>query len=160
MQFFGASFGGIVAGETEAERDFQRRVWESQRAITGEGIENPFEIFRQRGEYIDRMENGGGLEPWEYGYQEPQQTEPENWLDRFDEIYRRGTERGGIGGTVPLDPESNPGVFGIEWGSFFLRAIYVVIGIVLLGIGAAALGSQAVNNPLTRTIQQAQRFVS
>ena len=176
MQFLGVTFqaasGGIAGGRTEAEQDFNRRVWESQRAVTGEGIENPFEIFQRRGEYIDRTQNGGGLEPWEFGYQEPQAQSgggdynPGWWPDWipdlgvFDDAYRRGTEGGSLG-TVPQD-ESGGGFnpLDIEWPGFFTRVVYVIIGIVLLGIGAAALGSQAVNNPLTRTIQQAQRFVS
>ena len=158
MQFFGVSFQGIAGGQSEAERDFNRRVWDSQRAVTGEGIENPFEIFRQRGEYIDRTQNGGGLEPWEFGYQEPEPESGGNWLDPFDEAYRRGVEGGSLGSVGT--GEGGGGLFNVEWGSFFLRTIYVIIGIVLLGIGAAALGSQAANNPLARTVQQAQRFVS
>lgn len=170
MQFLGVTSAGFFAGQSEAERDFQRRVWESQRAVTGEGIENPFEIFRQRGEYIDRTQNGGGLEPWEFGYTEPEtETQPGWWpdwlpdLSPFDEAYRRGQ---GSLGSVPLDPDrgggliNRGGLFGIEWGSFLLRTIYVVLGIILLGIGAAALASQAGNNPLSRTLRDAQRFVS
>ena len=149
----------------EENRRINERIWASQRAVTGEGETNPFEIFRQRGEYIDRTQNGGGLEPWEFGYQEP--TSEPGFLERLrlgSEQYRRSREASGpsLGRlqNPELGGEEAAGPFGVQWGEFFLRAIYIAIGIILLGIGSAALATQAENNPVSRTIRQAQRFVS
>lgn len=150
----------------EENNRLNERIWESQRAITGEGETNPFEIFRQRGEYIDRTQNGGGLEPWEFGYQEPAR-EPGflEQMRRGSEQFRRDSERwgAGVGGRLPVPGapgEERSGPLGVQWGAFFLRTVYIVIGVILLGIGSAALATQAGNNPVSRTIQQAQRFVS
>jgi hypothetical protein len=165
MQFLNLAFQGVASSGTEAESLYNQNVWDSERAVSGAGVENPFEIFSQRGEYIDRPQNGGGLEPWEFGYTEPQSNSsgwlPDWWCDRFP----YGAGCGGLEAQRQdgLRPQSGPmsgqgGLFGVEWGSFFLRGVYVVIGIILLGIGAAALASQ--QNPISRTLNQAQRFIS
>ena len=175
MQFlpFIGSNASVAPGASERERAFNQNVWDSQRAVTGEGIENPFEIFRQRSGYIDRRQSGTSLEPWEFGYIEPEpEPDRQSWmpgwlrgltgdipnsdeLDQFGEIYRQG--QGSVGGSVNIGP-GRTGPFGVEWGSFFLRAVYVTLGIILLGIGAAALARQS--NPVTQTLRQAQRLVS